>query len=168
MSLPEVSIAASAWIAAAANLIVNFMLLRTSRSVSIVRSLLWSFLVGLVLLFISIGLAWRHLPYEGIAPRFTAAALTYVCVSYFFFHLVHIPEASVRLRVLQELAAGVPLTQSDILRRYNAGSILDIRLQRLTGSGQIVVDAGRFFTGRKRMLYIAAVFSATKRILLGK
>lgn len=168
MLLPAILITASAWIALAVNIFTNLILLRAARSLSIVRSLLLSFLVGLLSFVALTWLAWKYSPHDAFVPRSAAALLTYLCVSYFFFHIVHIPEASVRLRVLQELAAGRPLTQSDILRRYNAASILDIRLERLMRNGQLVADSGRLFTGRKRMLYVASVFALAKRILLGK
>lgn len=167
MNWTEVGITVAPWVAFAANVVANIVLLRSNPSRTIVRSLFSSFLVGGLVFLVALLLLGRPLLGANNVARCLSAALTYLCVSYFFFHIVHIPEASVRLRVLQELAASQTLSQGQILERYNAASILNVRLHRLVRSGQLVTDSGRFYTGRKRMLYVAQVFSISKRILLG-
>lgn len=155
------------WIAFAVNFVANAFLLRTRLCSSIVRSLAASFVLGCPTL-VMVSACWESsLPASDRAARLAAAFLTYACASYVFFHLVHIPEASVRIRILQELTARGPLTEQELLQFYDAGTILDIRLQRLTRSGQLVCRDGRYFTGRRRMLYVARLFRLAKRVVLG-
>lgn len=158
---------ATPWIAFACNVISNLLILRTRRHLSIVSSLLYSFLVGCLAFGVAASSYWPQAFVSDTGFRLTAGFLTYACASYFFFHVVHIPVASVRIRVLQELVAHGPLTESEILQHYDARSILDIRLDRLTRSRQLRLDDGRYFTGRRRMLYVARFFAFAKRVVLG-
>lgn len=158
---------ATPWLALACNIIVNIALLRGRRTMSVVWSLACSFFVG-CMAFVVCAASWCHgREAADLAARLAAAFLTYACASYVFFHIVHIPQASVRIRVLQELAAHGPLAESELLCRYDARTILDLRLSRLLGSGQLTYTNGRYFTGRRRMLYVARLFRLAKRIALG-
>ena len=155
------------WIAFSVNVAANVLLLRTRSCTSIVRSLAGSFLIGCAA-FVMLAACWESaLPASERAARLVAAFLTYASASYVFFHLVHIPEASVRIRILQELSARGPLVESELLRFYDSAKILDIRLERLTRSGQLIAKDGRYFTGRRRMLYVAKLFRLAKRVALG-
>lgn len=155
------------WIAFAVNVAANVLLLRTRLCASIVRSLACSFVIGCAA-FVTVSACWESaLPAADRAAKLAAAFLTYASASYVFFHLVHIPEASVRIRILQELAARGPLGEPELLRFYDAAKILDIRLERLTRSGQLICRDGRYFTGRRRMLHVARLFRLAKRVALG-
>lgn len=167
MSCSGWCLTATPWLAFACNIVSNIALLRGRRTMSIVWSLVWSFLVG-CMAFVACAASWCHGREQADgAARLAAAFLTYACASYVFFHVVHIPEASVRIRVLQELAAHGPLAEGELLRRYDARTILDLRLARLMRSGQLTHMDGRYFTGRRRMLYVARLFRLAKRIALG-
>ena len=155
------------WIAFAVNVVANAVLLRTRLCTSIVRSLACSFVLGCVAIVLMATCWEAALPASDRAARLAAAFLTYASASYVFFHLVHIPEASVRIRILQELTTRGPLSEREILRFYDAGTILDTRLERLTRSGQLTCKNGRYFTGRPRMLYVARLFRLAKRVALG-
>jgi len=158
---------ATPWIALACNIGSNLLILRAFPHVTIVRSLAGAFLIG-CLVFAAAATACLPVMADGDRwVRVLAMLLTYVCSSYFFFHVVHIPEASVRIRILQELATHGTLTDRDVLDRYDAKMILSLRLERLTRSGQLVMRDGRYYTGRKRMLHVARLFRSVKRIALG-
>ncbi|MBM3954305.1 MAG: hypothetical protein ACKO9B_05690 [Planctomycetota bacterium] len=155
------------WIAFVVNVATNVILLRTRLCTSIVRSLAGSFVLGCVAFIMASVVCGSALPATERAATVAAAFLTYASASYVFFHLVHIPEASVRIRILQELAARGPLSEPEILQFYDAAKILDIRLGRLTRSGQLTYEDGRYYTGRRRMLYVAKLFRLAKRVMLG-
>jgi hypothetical protein len=92
----------------------------------------------------------------------------YFSLSYCFFHFIHISEASVRIRILRELQESKEgLSRAEILKHYNAETILSARLERLVSSGQIRLREGRYFSDRPKMLYIAKTFRLLKWLVLG-
>jgi hypothetical protein len=157
-------------IAFAVNVMANFLLISVCRKFSIVKSLFLSTVAGLsaFLLVAWWGRgAWGALSAFDLTARLCAAGLTYLSASYVFFHFVHIPVASVRIRILQELADAGPLSHDEILRKYGSTEILRLRLERLTKSGQILRRGEFYVTGNRRLLYVARIFRLAKRLLNG-
>lgn len=157
-------------VATGMNVAANFLLLRLDPRRSIFKSVLLSTLVGLAGFA---AMAW--LARDGRAgigdrewlARMGCGLLTYGCWSYVFFHFVHIPVASVRIRILQELSDHDGLTREAILQRYNGAAILRTRLDRLTRNGQIVRRGDAYVTGRPRLLHVARLFSFVKSLVTG-
>ena len=61
----------------------------------------------------------------------------------------------------------------DMRRNFNQRlqhepALMQMRLERLTESGDIVESNGRYFIGRKRFIAIAKVIFALKAFILGK
>jgi hypothetical protein len=152
------------------NVATNFLLLSWQPHRSIFKSVLLSTLIGVVGFA---ALAW--LAHDGRTgppsrewiARMGCGFLTYACWSYVFFHFVHIPVASVRIRILQDLIDHDGLTQEAILRGYNGAAILRTRLERLTRNGQIVRRGKVYVTGRPRLLHVARLFAFVKRLVTG-
>lgn len=152
------------------NVAANFLLLRMNPRRSIFQSVLLSTLVGLAGFA---AMAW--LARDGRSgvgdrewlARMGCGLLAYGCWSYVFFHFVHIPVASVRIRILQELSDHDGLTREAILHRYNGAAILRTRLDRLTRNGQIVRRGDAYVTGRPRLLHVARLFQFVKRLVTG-
>ncbi len=64
-------------------------------------------------------------------------------------------ETSVRMRLVREIALGASkgISMQALLERYNNETIVDIRLQRLTGSGDLIEQEGRYRSGRSRNFF---------------
>jgi hypothetical protein len=72
-------------------------------------------------------------------------------------------ETSVRMRLVRELEQGRQMTLEQLLKRYNSQTIVDVRLRRLVGSGDIVETQGLYHCGRKGNFFF--VFDAIASIL---
>jgi len=93
--------------------------------------------------------------------------LTYILLSYCYFHFVNLGETARRVRLLRELkVSGCGLTLEEIRSRYNADEILSRRLDRLIKNGQVVLKEERYFIAKPIMLSIAKTIVFLKRLLL--
>lgn len=146
------------------------MVRATGGRMSIVKSLLSGYACGLICLAVWwLGSATSETPPSDVWAMLVVDAALYTAASYCWFHYVNIGEASVRIRVLREIAdAGRPLSRQEILDRYSAATIIDSRLERLVTSGQLVESGGRYRLGKPRMILVAKVFDVLKFIVLGK
>jgi hypothetical protein len=103
------------------------------------------------------------------ASRFILNLLTYTALQYGYFHFINLGVTARRIRLLLELIDSESgLSYEEILRRYNAREMVDNRLGRLTGRGQVVLREGRYFIGKPVMLLMAKTIVAMKLIVLGK
>lgn len=85
-----------------------------------------------------------------------------------YFNFVNLTIASLRIRILEELAdSGGWLPQTALLDRYGTGSVADIRLERLVGGGHLVERSGRLYTGRLQFLVVARIFDAVRALMFG-
>ncbi len=140
------------------NILVNFSVLRLSKGTGVVSSLGYSTAAGLLVV---LAMPIYTQEFEHLPPN----SVIYLALSYCFFHFVHIPVASVRIRVLLELAKRTKVSEAELLRTYGASHILEFRLKRLTDTGQIAETSGAFTTKVKRIYYVAAVLATLKRFV---
>jgi len=78
-------------------------------------------------------------------------------------------ETARRIRLLRELyGAADGLTKEEILKRYNAKEIVNLRVSRLLKSGQIVLSEGRYYIKNPLMAFISKLIYFLKFIVLGK
>lgn len=95
----------------------------------------------------------------------TVAALGF---AFCYFNFVNLTVASLRIRILEELAdSGGWLPRAALLDRYGTGSVADIRLTRLVGGGHLVERNGRLHTGRLQFLVVARIFDAVRALIFG-
>lgn len=98
-----------------------------------------------------------------------ANALTYVFLSYCYFHFINLGETARRIRILRELQESINgLTMEDILARYNSEEIIERRLIRLIESSQVIVKDDHYLIGSPLVLYMAKALIFLKMVLLGK
>lgn len=137
---------------------------------SIVKSLLSGYACGLISLAVCwLGSATAETASRDLWAMLVVDAALYTVASYCWFHYVNIGEASVRIRVLREIAdAGRPLSREEILDCYSAATIIDSRLERLVASGQLEESGGKYRLGRPRMILVAHFFDFLKFAVLGK
>jgi hypothetical protein len=85
-----------------------------------------------------------------------------------YFNFVNLTVASLRIRILEEIAASDGwLPRTALLDRYGTGSVADIRLERLIGGGHLVERNGRLHTGRLQFLVVARIFDAVRAMIFG-
>ena len=95
----------------------------------------------------------------------TLAALAF---AFGYFNFVNLTVASLRIRILEELAeAGGRLPRAALLDRYGTASVADLRLARLLGGGHLVERNGRLHTGRLQFLLVARIFDGLRWLIFG-
>ena len=93
----------------------------------------------------------------------------YAALSYCFFNFANLGQSSIRVRIYAKVAARADgVSVAEIAREYNEAMLMEMRLQRLVESGDLVLRDGRYFLGRTRFVPIAQVIFWIKRLILGK
>jgi hypothetical protein len=93
----------------------------------------------------------------------------YAALGYCHFHFVNLGETARRIRLLRELhEAGGALSHPDLVARYGAREIVERRIARLLGTGQVVLCEGRYHIRNPLVLTIARGMMALKMVLLKK
>ena len=100
--------------------------------------------------------------------------LLLVNIKYFYsisryFHFINLGETARRVRIVRELwEAQIELSMNELIQRYNASEIIDVRLQRMIQNKQIIERDGKYCIGKPVMLGMAKIIILMKQILLGK
>jgi len=98
-----------------------------------------------------------------------ANIIIYCCLGYCYFHFVNLAITARRIKILRLLYAhNKGLTYHDILNKYDAKEMIDNRIDRLIGSGQINIYDGRFIIGNSTMLFISKIILLLKMLIIGK
>ncbi|GJQ57647.1 MAG: hypothetical protein D8M57_00210 [Candidatus Scalindua sp. AMX11] len=133
----------------------------------LLRSLFSGFAVG----FVSLLLLQVSVTFLGIAffSNIMVNIIIYSSLGYCYFHFVNLGETARRIRILRELYDSKGgLTLDEILERYNAKRMVDLRLQRLLNNGQVVLKDGILFNGKPVLLLISKTILLMKVIILGQ
>jgi hypothetical protein len=102
-------------------------------------------------------------------PLFITGLLTYSSLGYCYFHFINLGETARRIRILRELYDSPGgLTMEELLKRYNAGDIFAVRIERLIANHQLIYKGGRYYIGSRVMLLISKIVVAFKQLLLSK
>ena len=102
---------------------------------------------------------------QWILASFVAFVITGI-LSFVYILCIFGPyETSVRMRLVREIAKGKDkgITMQELLDRYNAGTIVKIRLRRLVGSGDIVEKKGGYSTARSGNFFL--IFDAIAGVI---
>lgn len=85
-----------------------------------------------------------------------AQGLVYVNFCYIFFHFNNMGETARRIRLLRELVDNPsgPLPLQELARRYSAEEIIQRRIQRMIGAGQVVRVGDRYHLRASHALWI--------------
>jgi len=124
-------------------------------------------------LLATIGITVAACRWDAVSPIDTLAlvvlnAIASLAFAFGYFNFVNLTVASLRIRILEELAdAGGRLPRADLLDRYGTTSVADLRLQRLVGGGHLVERNGRLHTGRLQFLLVARIFDGLRRLIFG-
>lgn len=110
-----------------------------------------------------------NVPIKEFMPALFVDITTYFALGYCYFHFVNLGETARRIRLLRELYdAPGGLTEGQILSKYNAKEIINIRLTRLLNNNQIIVSNARYYVANPAMLFISKTLVFMKLIILGK
>jgi hypothetical protein len=101
--------------------------------------------------------------------QIAVSTMTYIALGYCYFHFINLGETARRIRIVRELWESEDgLSMDELLKRYNASEIINVRLQRMMSKKQIVFRDGRYYIGKPIMLYISKAIVMMKLILLGR
>jgi len=104
---------------------------------------------------------------QNVISGFVTNLLIYAALGYCYFHFINLGETARRIRILRELyEAPEGLSQEEILERYNAKHIVDMRTHRLIHNSQIVERDGRYYIGNPVMFFIARSITMLKFFIL--
>jgi hypothetical protein len=138
---------------------------------SLLRSIVIGFFTGII--FTLIFLFYLFPPVHLWTTRHSGILftnlMTYIAFSYCYFHFVNLGETARRIRLLREIyneASGI--TKTELVKRYNSKTMLELRLNRLLNKGQIIARANRYFIHSRLMLLITRVIVNLKWIIIGK
>ncbi len=94
---------------------------------------------------------------------------TYLALSFGYFNFVNLNIASLRIRMLQELAeSGGRMPVDRLAALYDTETIIGLRIDRLTRGGHLVERQGRYYSGKRRFLIVARIFDLLRWAILGQ
>ncbi len=153
------------------NLVLQILSLRFFQRIGLLRSIYLGFFAGLTVL----ACFWPNIflrlsPFLSVNLSFAAASMSiYLCLSYSYFHFLNLGETARRIRILRELYDSKEgLSYGELLERYNANMIIEVRLKRLIDSGQIELKNGRYFIRVHLVLFFSHWIMRMKKIIYGK
>lgn len=155
----------------ALNVLVQLLWYRITSRRSLLRSIYVGFLAGAA--GVTAGEAMLALYESGIDASslgyVAANILLYGALGYGYFHFINLGETGRRVRLMWELRdAPVGYTEVELVARYSAKEITEIRMGRLLRSGQVVLNEGRYRIGKPTVLTMARILITLKRLLLKK
>ncbi len=107
----------------------------------------------------------------GLGDRVSFHALNvaiYLALAFGYFNFVNLTIASLRIRLLGELAAaGGSLQRMALLKSYNTEKVIALRIDRLVRGGHLRERNGRYFIGKKRFLMVAGIYNLLRRLVIG-
>jgi len=155
--------------ATATNVVAQILVHRATQGY--VRSFFVGFVLGLGVLLAGEVLRLSSRPTSGLEAVVVIAAdgLLYGCAAFLYFGVVNVGESSIRVRLLRELGkSSGPTSEKELLRTYNDGMILRIRLGRMVRNGQVSLEGGRYRLQSRTLARIAAAVFGLKMLLLGR
>lgn len=137
--------------------LAHVLLFRLIGTEHIIKWLVKNFVLGVGVILIFYG---NVMPFETsgylkgeIILCFSVSILLYCLLAFFYVLCVIGPyESSIRTRLIRELYRVYPkgIALSGLLERYNAEMILQGRLKRFLGSGEVVKEGEKYRLGKKR------------------
>ena len=96
-------------------------------------------------------------------------AMAYLALAFGYFNFVNLNIASLRIRMIQELAeSGGRLPTAHLIGLYNTETVIALRIDRLTSGGHLVERDGRYYSGKRRFLIVARIFDFLRWAILGQ
>lgn len=152
-----------------ANIIAQIFSYKYLLGRKLLKSEYFGFLCGAVVLIVcEIAAANQSLAIDRVS-LIGVNLIIYSCLSYCYFHFINMGETARRIRLLRELdEAPLGLSEEELLGRYNAEEIINIRMSRLINNGQIKLCQGRYYIGGPVMLFVSRIIVLLKVVILGR
>lgn len=150
------------------NILAQVFLCKYIIKKGLLKTIYLGFLCGLVIFIVCEFIAYRQ-PFEDWLALFLANLIIYGCFSSSFFTFINMGETARRIRLLRELyETPAGLTKAQILSRYNAEEMINIRMGRLLNNNQVILRDQRYYVASPVMLLISKVIILMKLVILGK
>ena len=136
---------------------------------SLLRSVMAGFILGLVGLLLLELFIRHHDPFWSGIARASADVIIYAAFGYCYFHFVNLGETARRFRLMWELyESPAGLSREELLRRYNAAGIMEVRIGRLVKNGQIRFEQGRYYLNPSMMMISSRIMTFVKKLVFGR
>jgi hypothetical protein len=94
--------------------------------------------------------------------------VAYMAFSFGYFNFINLNIASLRIRMLQELAeSGGSMPAEALANLYNTQEVIAVRIGRLISGGHLVERQGRFYSGKRKFLIVGRIFDLLRLVILG-
>jgi len=94
--------------------------------------------------------------------------VAYLAFSFGYFNFINLNIASLRIRMLQELAeSGGEMPVEALTGLYNTEEVIALRIDRLAGGGHLIERQGRFYSGKRQFLVVGRIFDFLRLVILG-
>ncbi len=91
-----------------------------------------------------------------------------LALAFGYFNFINLNIASLRIRMLQELAdAGGCLPAERLTGLYNTETVIAVRIDRLARGGHLIERDGRYYSGKWQFLLVARTFDLLRWAILG-
>lgn len=153
------------------NVVIQITSFRLIPKIGLLKSIFLGFGIGAVIVILSeIYIVFvAPLLLRDFVSILIVNMIAYSALGYCYFHFINLGETARRIRILREIYdSGDGLTEREILTKYNAKQIIDVRLSRLLNNGQVLYRNGRYYIGNPTMLFISKIIVGMKSVLLGK
>ncbi len=153
------------------NILAQIISFRCLPWLSLLKSIFVGFGFGLFSILILEYYAYSYLPTSTVNyfAYFIIDFIIFSSLGYGFFLYVVICETAIRTRLLKEIYESKrELSLGEIHRRYNARKMVEMRVNRLVNSGQIICSGGKYYIGNNCMLLFAKMISTLRLIVFGK
>ena len=91
--------------------------------------------------------------------------VVYAALAILYLDVVNIAETSLHVHIVLEIAWAGRVPVDALAARYGGSHMVDARLDRLMGLGQIGVDGERYVLRNRKLLVVARVLDAWRRLL---
>ncbi len=158
-------------IALGINVIVQIVIFKLDKRHKLLRSVFMGFAAGVLSAgtIESFIVLTTSASIKEFMPVLIVDITTYFALGYCYFHFINMGESARRVRLLRELeAAPGGLTEWQILSKYNAKEMVNIRLTRLLNNNQIKLRDERYYAANSAMLFFSKALVFMKLIISGK
>ena len=94
--------------------------------------------------------------------------VAYLAFSFGYFNFINLNIASLRIRMVQELAeSGGEMPVEALTDLYNIEEVIALRIDRLSSGGHLIERQGRFYSGKRQFLIVGRIFDFLRLVILG-
>jgi hypothetical protein len=151
------------------NIISQVLGCRYITQISLLKSAFFGYGVGLIFLIVFEINFLQFYTLRDFFAILTANFAIYSMFSYWYFIFITLAETAIRTRLLIEIESSAGgLSEKQILAKYNTRELIERRINRLVGNGQIINKAGRFYCGQSPLVLFGKFSSLMHKLVPGE